>query len=264
MEPNTPNMDGILEKLLPQEGLLKQLPNDASEIMEVALNHYKTIVNLTDKKGITNDMRTEFQNNAIALVKLITKQNLKLAQLEGRIIELDKAASNKNNAPLIVSAQGTKESSKPTFAEVAKAKQTQGSKQKPKPKVQHLALIRPIEINETETSTNTKAFVQKNLDITKANIGMKRVSHIKNGGILVETVDETGISKLLKELKNSTAIKEKFSVGKPSKRTPQFICFGVSNDTVEETALACLKASCNLPAENKEIKVVHSYKSPRG
>ncbi|GIY68038.1 hypothetical protein CEXT_202911 [Caerostris extrusa] len=227
MEPNTPNMDALLEELLPQDGLLKQLPNDASEIMEVALSIYKTIVNLTDKKGITNDMRTEFRNNAMALPKGLRNPRSRL------------------------------------LLRLQRQKQTQGSKQKSKPKMQHLALIRPIEINETETSTNTKAFVQKNLDITKAKIGIKRVSHIKNADILVETVDETGLSKLLKELKNSTAINEKFSVGKPSKRTPQFICFGVSNDTPEETVLACIKASCDLPAGNKEIKVVQSYKCPR-
>ncbi|GIY12637.1 hypothetical protein CDAR_188961 [Caerostris darwini] len=116
MESPTPDMDNLLEGLLPEEDLLKNMPNDASEIMKVALNHYKAIVNLTGKKGITIDMRSDFRNNAMALVKLITKQNLKMAQLEGRIFELEKAASSKVNAPIIVSAQTANEAIKSTFA----------------------------------------------------------------------------------------------------------------------------------------------------
>ncbi|GIY24048.1 hypothetical protein CDAR_542501 [Caerostris darwini] len=171
--------------------------------MEVALNHYKAIVNLTDKKGITIDMRSEFRENAMALVKLVTNQNLKIAQLEGRIMELEKVASETVNAPVIVSAHPANAATKPSFAAVAKSKPPQDSKQKPKPRLQHLALIRPIEKLENDTSSATKAFVQKNLDITKANIGIKRVSHTKNGGILVETVDDEGLDKLLMELKTA-------------------------------------------------------------
>ncbi|GIY89714.1 hypothetical protein CEXT_527151 [Caerostris extrusa] len=73
MEPNTPQMDAILKVSYPREPSQK-LPTAADEIMEVALRHYQSIVNLADKKGITIDMRTDFRANALSLVSIITKQ----------------------------------------------------------------------------------------------------------------------------------------------------------------------------------------------
>ncbi|GIZ03965.1 hypothetical protein CEXT_200171 [Caerostris extrusa] len=112
-----------------------------------------------------------------------------MAQLEGRIFELEKAASSKVNVPIIASAQTANEAIKPTFA-------------------------------------------AKNLDITKANIEIKRVSHTKNGGILVETVDDDGLNNLLKELKTAPPSTRNSTWGNPPKEPPNL--FALESQTTPQ------------------------------
>ncbi|GIX81099.1 hypothetical protein CDAR_410571 [Caerostris darwini] len=128
-------------------------------------------------------MRTEFRINALSLVNLITKQSIKMAQLEGRMCE--KTEANKPKVGQLTFSKMVQSNPNSAITPVAKATKT--VKPKLKPKVQHLAVIRPIE--ESNDSKNTRAFIQKNLDITNAKIGVKKVSPIKNGGILIETME---------------------------------------------------------------------------
>ncbi|GIY86424.1 hypothetical protein CDAR_259301 [Caerostris darwini] len=87
---------------------------------------------------------------------------------------------------------------KPSFAAVAKGTMTK-STNKTKSRQQHVAVIKPVD--EQSSSISTRNFVQKNIDITKVKIGMKKVSNIKNGGILIKAAQETDLGKLLKEFR---------------------------------------------------------------
>ncbi|GIX77312.1 hypothetical protein CDAR_276481 [Caerostris darwini] len=153
------------------------------------------------------------------------------------------------------------EKATPTFAPIA----NKAPKEQPikiPPKIQHLAVIRPV--NVQNTPANTKSFVQKNVDISRIKIGVKKVSNIKNGGILIEPV-ESDLQKLLKELDSNKDLKQEYKMGKPSKRNPQFICYGVDEETKEDTVVSCLKNQCPQAEETEgSIKVVHSFKGPRG
>ncbi|GIX73553.1 uncharacterized protein CEXT_736971 [Caerostris extrusa] len=128
------------------------------------------------------------------------------------------------------------------------------------PKKQHLAVIKPL--NDQDSSENTRSFVQKNIDINKIKVGVKKVSPIKNGGILIETVEEADLNKLLNELHKNEAISSKFKVAKPQKRNPQFVCYGVNAETKAEEIKTSIMYQCAI--EEDSIKMVHSYNSPRG
>ncbi|GIX84905.1 CCHC-type domain-containing protein [Caerostris extrusa] len=93
------------------------------------------------------------------------------------------------------------------------------------PKKQHLAVIKPL--NEQDSSANTRSFVQKNIDINKIKVGVK-----------------------------------KFKVARPQKRNPQFVCYGVNAETKAEEIKESIMHQCAI--EENNIKIVHSYQSPRG
>ncbi|GIZ01785.1 uncharacterized protein CEXT_744831 [Caerostris extrusa] len=257
-EPNTPNMDEILEGLLPQENLLKKLPKAASELMEVALNHYQAIFNLTDKKGITIDMRTEFRNNALSLVNLITKQSIKMAQLEGRICEL-----HNNN-----SANNTVFVPKPSYAEKAKTAAPQ-KRDKSKPRVvfqqKFLTTIKPKVINSTNSSIKTKTTIQNKIDIRKINVGVKSVRPIRDGGIIIETINEDDLDKLIAEFKKQDELAGDYNIAKPAARWPQIICFDVATETTKDDILDNLRQQ--FPKEENietDFIINHSFTNKRG
>ncbi|GIY52243.1 hypothetical protein CEXT_417121 [Caerostris extrusa] len=150
MEPNTPNMDEILEELLPQENFLKNCQKAAEEIMEVALKYYQSIVNLTDKKGITIDMRTEFRNNALSLVNLITKQSARIAKLNGRLLEREEMATTTQTI-----------NKKPSFSDIVKSKEIKRSKSQSREiKKKFITTIKPLE--KRKLSQNQGAGSSKN------------------------------------------------------------------------------------------------------
>ncbi|GIX87713.1 hypothetical protein CDAR_617061 [Caerostris darwini] len=72
------------------------------------------------------------------------------------------------------------------------AHQTKQNKQAIKPRKQYLAIIKPK--NDTFNSSDTKSFIQKSVDITRVKIGVKKVTKVRKGGILIETVDSTDLA----------------------------------------------------------------------
>ncbi|GIX76034.1 RNA-directed DNA polymerase from mobile element jockey [Caerostris darwini] len=158
---------------------------------------------------------------------------------------------------------------KPSFAKVAKNMATASTskailnQKTPAKKLarrkQHLAVVRPI--NENETSTNTRACVQKNIDINQVKIGIKKVAPIKKGGIIIEAVEEDDLDKLIKELQNNPIIASNYKIGKPLKRKPHFICYGVSEELTADAMKANIMHQCHIDPENSgAINIVHSYK----
>ncbi|GIX70135.1 hypothetical protein CDAR_312661 [Caerostris darwini] len=160
--------DELFEVKVEVEEPCEELPQANNELLDLALKHYQSIVNMTDKKELKRDAKRAFRKKAMSLLTTITTQSNRIAQLEDRITELEKTIANKPNTGQLTSSQMVQSN--------------------PKPKVQHLAVIRPIE--ENNDSKSTRAFIQKNLDITKAKIGVKkglsyqewRHPHRDNGG----------------------------------------------------------------------------------
>ncbi|GIX71174.1 hypothetical protein CEXT_318761 [Caerostris extrusa] len=66
--------------------VIKKLPNNNNELMTVALQHFKDILNLTDIR----DLKQAFRVSALSLVTIISHQSFLLAQMKGRMIEMEK------------------------------------------------------------------------------------------------------------------------------------------------------------------------------
>ncbi|GIX83977.1 hypothetical protein CEXT_658891 [Caerostris extrusa] len=101
---------------------------------------------------------------------------------------------------------------------------------------------------------DTKNFIQKSVDITRVKIGVKKVTNVRKGGILIETVDQTDLDKLLMELDSNPEVKTNFEIGKPIQTNPQVICYGVSNETTEETVANSIKQHCSLEETSQDVK----------
>ncbi|GIX77425.1 CCHC-type domain-containing protein [Caerostris extrusa] len=92
-------------------------------------------------------------------------------------------------------------------------------------------------------------------------IGVKKVTNVRKGGILIETVNDADLDKLISELDSNPEIKNKFDIGKPLQRNPQIICYGVSPETTEDTITNC---TAPLTRQAKDIKILHNFKGARG
>ncbi|GIY12246.1 uncharacterized protein CEXT_364931 [Caerostris extrusa] len=205
-------------------------------------------------------------SNGIGKTKTAEKNSL-LAHMEGKLTELEK---NFNDRLILVKQSHPKEihtNNKPSFSAVVKSApvnihQTKQNKQAIKPRKQYLAIIKPK--NDTSNSSDTKNFIQKSVDITRVKIGVKKVTNVRKGGILIETVDQTDLDKLLMELDSNPEVKTNFEIGKPIQTNPQVICYGVSNETTEETVANSIKQHCSLEETSQDVKIIHNFRVSRG
>ncbi|GIY00319.1 uncharacterized protein CEXT_145071 [Caerostris extrusa] len=92
----------------------------------------------------------------------------------------------------------------------------------------------------------------------------KKVTNVRKGGILIETVDQTDLDKLLMELDSNPEVKTNFEIGKPIQTNPQVICYGVSNETTEETVANSIKQHCSLEETSQDVKIIHNFRVSRG
>ncbi|GIY24992.1 hypothetical protein CDAR_453251 [Caerostris darwini] len=238
----------LLEEDQSQE--LCELPTSDKEILDLALVHYKRLVNLTDQREIKISTKKLFRDNAMTLLQIITSQSNKIAQLEGRIEDLNKINKPEHIPINPRTANSSQVKEVHSFTSVVAKNTVKHNKLQtaiPKPRKQHLAVIRPV--NDQSTSQSTKQLVQKNIDINRMNIGVKRVSHIRNGGILIETVAEKDLAKLMEELEANTEINKNCKVDTPIKRNPQFVCYGVAEETTEDMVANCIRHQCQLGEE---------------
>ncbi|GIY68080.1 hypothetical protein CDAR_452971 [Caerostris darwini] len=222
------------------------------ESMFPALTFYNNILDSTESKDFKKKPKKAIRMNALAIVKIVASQKTYIAQLEGRIQAMEQTltASNSIQQALITEVVARElekkfpaplDNPRTSFATVTKKNASQPIKNSVTintTKKQHLAVIKPIDVSTT--SSDTKSFIKKAVDITRVRIGVKKVASIKNGGILIEMVNEDDLSTLLKELDYNTSVKEKFTVVKPLKRKPQFICYGVSEETTAESVKASI------------------------
>ncbi|GIY68082.1 uncharacterized protein CDAR_452991 [Caerostris darwini] len=271
MEENTSTMDSLLEGLLPPADLLSGIPKDANGTMELALGHYKNIINLADKKDIKTDTRAAFRENAMSLLSLLVSQSIKMAQLEGRVCELEKSKAEVSNHQQKALINETSAMAKPSFAAVTKNKGQSEKKsvrieKPPTPTIRRkfLTTIKPIE--KDSNSLITKKVVQNSINIRKIKVAVKNVRHINNGGILIETDNEKHLDTLIEEFKKKDELVQKYTIAKPVARKPHIICFNVSSETGEVELADSLKNQ--FQEENEELEdafnIKHHFKTKRG
>ncbi|GIY37470.1 RNA-directed DNA polymerase from mobile element jockey [Caerostris darwini] len=271
MEENTSTMDSLLEGHLPPADLLSGIPKDANGTMELALGHYQNIINLADKKDIRSDTRAAFRENAMALLSLLVAQSIKMAQLEGRVCELEKSKAEVSNHQQKALINETLAMAKPSFAAVTKNRIQSEKKsvriEKPTtPTIRRkfLTTIKPVE--KDSNSLNTKKVVQNSINIRKIKVAIKNVRHINNGGILIETDNEKDLDTLIEEFKKKDELVQKFTIAKPVARKPHIICFNVSSETGEVELADSLKNQ--FLEEDEEVEdaftIKHHFETKRG
>ncbi|GIX73542.1 hypothetical protein CEXT_736921 [Caerostris extrusa] len=112
--------------------------------------------------------------------------------------------------------------------------------------------IKPVEITPENTSLKTKRTVQAKIDVKKINVAIRSVKPIKNGGIIVETISEEDLDKLIYEFKAKDELTKEYQIGKPATRNPHIICFEVSPETKSEVLTESLRNQ--FLEENEEIE----------
>ncbi|GIX87741.1 hypothetical protein CDAR_617191 [Caerostris darwini] len=96
----------------------------------------------------------------MGLIFLFASQTVKMAQLQGRLIELEKIKDTLNN----VQPQSYASIAKATSKTVSKQIERPRSKTRPRQQKFFLTMIKPVEITES-TSLNTKRTIQKQIDV---------------------------------------------------------------------------------------------------
>ncbi|GIY87046.1 uncharacterized protein CDAR_233451 [Caerostris darwini] len=200
--------------------------------MKLALGHYKNIVNLADKKDIRTDTRAAFRENAMSLLSLLVSQSIKMAQLEGRICELEKSKVEVNNLQQKTLINETLAITKPSFAAVTKNRvqleKTVRNDKQTTPTIRRKFLTTIKHIEQDSNSLVTKKVIQNSINIRKIKVAVKNVRNINNGGILIETDTEKDLDILIEEFKKKDELTQKYTIAKPVARKPHIICFNVS------------------------------------
>ncbi|GIY65163.1 hypothetical protein CDAR_437261 [Caerostris darwini] len=233
-----------------------------------AITFYNCIVNLTDSRDLKKEIKIAFRENAANLLKIISAQNNKIAQLEGRIFELEKYKEEESETRKKSLINETIAMAKPSFATVTKAmasKEPKAQKQiRPVTKQKFITSIKPVE-KEVDSLTTKKA-VQRAIDVRTMNIAIKNVRSINNGGILIETVTEKDLDKLISEFKAKDALKTSYNIAKTVARKPHITCFEVSPDTGEDQFVEGLRKNFNDSNESLEedFSIKHHYQTKRG
>ncbi|GIY65501.1 uncharacterized protein CDAR_187221 [Caerostris darwini] len=251
-----------------------------------ALNFYNKIVELSEPKELRKRSRKLLHINALAIVKIVASQNTYIAQLEGRMQEMEKTLATKISSDQnLISEAVASEMAKhlpiaPTHAQIPsyaamtahKEKETaskahdkrERSKNRLKPDKKFLTAIKPLDT--TTSSNSTKVAVQSKIDIKKAKIGIKNVKFIKNGGLLVETESEEDLDKLIEEFKQIDELSNKYTINKPIDRKPQIICFDVSKDLEEKQLLEYMEMQFAEEGarDEKNFSIKHHFPSKKG
>ncbi|GIX87703.1 hypothetical protein CDAR_617011 [Caerostris darwini] len=246
----------------------EDIPQTNNELTDLALSHYLSLVNLTDRKELKRKDKKAFRKQAMASLTIITTQSNNIAQLEGRISELEKNVAIQEmektlatkagthqtliseavarEAEKILPAMASAQAQTPTYAEMATlrakepgskvpdTRERSKSRQKPAMKTDKKFLTAIKSMDTTASSNSTKAAVQSKINIKRAKIGIKNVKFIKNGGLLVETESEEDLDKLIEEFKQIVELNNKYTINKPIARKPQIIYFDVSKNLEEK------------------------------
>ncbi|GIX70133.1 probable RNA-directed DNA polymerase from transposon BS [Caerostris darwini] len=268
---------------------VKDLDLDCESMMH-ALTFYNHIMEHTATKDIKKKVKQAIRVNALAIVKIVASQNNYIAQLEGRVQAMENIdQENISNQQALITEIVAKEldkkfpavsgvtndkegiileSTRPTFAEKVKTTapfKKDISKPSVVPQKKFVTTIKPKVVNSTNSSLKMKTTIRNKIDIRKLNVGVKSVRLIRDGGIIIETVNEEDLDKLIAEFKKQDELAGDFNIAKPVARWPQIICFDVDTETTKEDILVNLRQQ--FPKEDnieKDFVINHSFTNKRG
>ncbi|GIX79758.1 retrovirus-related Pol polyprotein from type-1 retrotransposable element R1 [Caerostris darwini] len=163
-----------------------------------AITFYNCIVNLTDSRDLKKEIKLAFRENAANLLKIISAQSNKIAQLEGRIFELEKYKEEESETRKKTLINETIAMAKPSFATVTKAmasKEPKTQKQiRPISKQKFITTIKPVE-KEVDSLTTKKA-VQRAIDNHGHSQNYKIIAHNNNPKAAIIIKDQLDCQKV--------------------------------------------------------------------
>jgi hypothetical protein len=114
-----------------------------------------------------------------------------------------------------------------------------------------------------QNSDDTKRDIQNIIKPRDIKVGISAVRKIRNGGILVETDTKEEESMLMDTLMKNKKLDEGYEVGKPKKRKPQIIIYGV-DEQYEPKELIELLIEQNEEVEEGQLTFRTRFKARRG
>ncbi|GIY63770.1 hypothetical protein CEXT_736571 [Caerostris extrusa] len=162
----------------------------------------------------------------LLILNIIAPEGEKFAQLEGRIVSLKRLKNQDTRQTSMLCSHGKK-----IWPRVGNHRKDSGSQNRPKDQKKFVTTIKtvyikPVYIKPDNTSLKTKRTVQAKIDVKRINVAIKGVKPIKNGGIIVDTISEEDLDKLIYEFKAKDELTKEFQIEKPATRNPHIICFG--------------------------------------
>ncbi|GIY67530.1 hypothetical protein CEXT_526931 [Caerostris extrusa] len=137
------------------------------ESMLQALTFYNKIIEHSDSKDFKKGLKKIYQALITEAIAKEFKNNLPVAKATTTITK----SGNKSFAAAVAKTNPIRKDPQPL------------PKPKAPPKRQHLAVVKPV--NDQSSSANTRNYLQKNIDINRLKIGVKKVSPLKTVAFLL-------------------------------------------------------------------------------
>lgn len=222
-----------------------------------AISAQDSIVGLICSSKLTLAAQSKVREQVSLLLSLVVEQQLEIATLKGRLLEKASYAAVASTRPAHRSRSRAASRKRNKTPNRHKSQNRSASRRRK----QHVLAVYP---NKEKESQATKKAIQECINPTEINIGIKKVKHIRKGGILIETDKEEDIEALLKEFAEQDLLKREYKAEKPKKRLPQIICFNITEDIDRESLVEKLKTQNEVLKDAEHLKAVHSYKTKRG
>ncbi|KFM60419.1 Hypothetical protein in type I retrotransposable element R1DM, partial [Stegodyphus mimosarum] len=224
---------------------------NAEDLMDEAHDCLNTLDGILNTEKISKKTGKNIKDQFMGLLKLVTKQNLRIAYLEGQL------ESTQNIEDYIQGVVSNKTSE--SYADKVKARikgqpERQRSRSRSRKRKEHKLLVFPKD--ESLTSQEVKDHLVKNINPNNLKIGVKSVKNVRKGGVIIETVKEDDIKILEDAIKENQKLKEIVEPQRPVAFKPRIIIYnvkeGIDAETLKETLIT---QNPDIKGEELEIKL---------
>ncbi|KFM71607.1 Hypothetical protein in type I retrotransposable element R1DM, partial [Stegodyphus mimosarum] len=212
---------------------------------------------LDDLKGLLNqeDLSKSFKKNIKKcfhrLLDIITIQNLKIANMQGQLEQ------TQNVEDYLQGLVETKE----TYAAKAAKNRSRSKSGSKRPNEEHILLVYPKD--KEVTSEEVKTNLVTNINPDTLQIGVKSLTKIRRGGVLIEMNKREEIQILEEAIKENQKLKKIMEPKRPIKLNPRVIIYNVDKDISGE-GLKDYLIKRNIELENADIEVKFSMNAKYG
>ncbi|GBM77356.1 hypothetical protein AVEN_52726-1 [Araneus ventricosus] len=246
--------------IMARERFLKTLmtteePSQYEELARVTTAALTKITAVLHKARVSSDNRklvqTELETLASVLFDKVEdngslKTQVALLQAENAALQEQIAAPRQQGPPAPNQGQAQPQQVSKSYSENLKEK----AKKRPPPR--HVSLVYP---RSGETSSEeVKDTLIKEVDLSKAKLGIKNIRKISKGGIAIECRSNKDLGKLLDEINANQKISTTLEARIPAKKLPRVIQYDVDKTVTREQLLSKITVQNEL--NDKALKVL--------